>query len=291
MVKVLQRAAIRKGGRLAVLGLLLVFLLGADKLKPEEVVTAHLNSIASAGLRAAVQSRIAEGQVQMQFITGGQGTLVAKGAIISEGPKFRIAMAFRNQKYWAEDFSFDGVKTDVGFMQPAAHTNLGTFFIRNDQLLREGLLGGALSTAWPLLDLENRQAKLEYDGLKKVDGRELHSIRYQMKNQAADLSIQLLFEPETFRHVKTVYIWTESARIGRSSDTPNLGETRYTLEESFEGFQSADGVTLPTKWKLRYSNQGSRRGGYLQEWVMTVANVYHNQKIDPRNYVIVPPGN
>jgi len=38
--------------------------------------------------------------------------------------------------------------------------------------LREGLLGGVLSAAWPLLRLAQQNPKLEYRGLKKMEGRQ-----------------------------------------------------------------------------------------------------------------------
>jgi len=42
-----------------------------------------------------------------------------------------------------------------------------------DFIVKEGLLGGELSTAWALQNLDGNRVKIEYIGLKKVDGHEL----------------------------------------------------------------------------------------------------------------------
>ncbi len=226
----------------------------------------------------------------MEFLLGGQGTLSGKSAVISDGSKFRIAMVFGNKSYWADNFSFDGEKIDIGFIQPAIHSNLGTFFLNNPDLLKEGLLGGTLSTAWPLLSLDSHQAQLENAGMKAVDGRTLRAANYRMKKGTSDLAILLYFEPDTSRHVHSTYEWTRGRSIGRSSNDPNVGETRFRLDEAFEGFQAVDGITLPSKWTMHFESQGGTRQQYIQQWTVTISKVIHNVPIDPRNYLIPPPG-
>src|SRR5207245_6897539 len=79
--------------------------------------------------------------------------------------------------------------------------------------MREGLLGGVLVTAWPLLDVQERKAKLTYQGIKKFEGREFQVIRYRPK-KGTDLAIRLYFEPETLRHAMTTYQVSIQAGIG-----------------------------------------------------------------------------
>src|SRR5206468_757944 len=101
--------------------------------------------------------------------------------VVGEGPKFRIALLFRDKDYWSEDFLFDGSKTEVGYRIPGTRSNLEAFFNANGEVLREGLFGGVLTTAWPFLDASVHGAKLEYDGLKKLNGKEVHQVSYQLK--------------------------------------------------------------------------------------------------------------
>lgn len=59
-----------------------------------------------------------------------------------------------------------------------------------DTVIREGLLGGVLTTAWPLLNVDQRKAKLNFDGLKKIDGQEVYDLRYHPhKNTDLELSL------------------------------------------------------------------------------------------------------
>ena len=72
-------------------------------------------------------------------------------------------------------------------------------FLRGqDAVIREGLLGGVLSCAWPLLNLEDRKPRLSYEGLKTIDGQQLYDLRYRPQ-RSTDLDIHLYFDPQTFR--------------------------------------------------------------------------------------------
>jgi len=72
--------------------------------------------------------------------------------------------------------------------------------LRQPDILREGLFGGTISTAWPLLDLKPA-GEAKYEGVKKIDGRELHDLTYvpNKSSSGSDLTIHLYFEPDTFR--------------------------------------------------------------------------------------------
>src|SRR5258708_21716858 len=74
----------------------------------------------------------------------------------------------------------------------------------HDLIFKQGLMGGTLSSAWPLLDLTARGPLLEYVGTKKVDNRLLHELKY-LPRGGSDLKIALFFEQDTFRHVRTAY--------------------------------------------------------------------------------------
>jgi hypothetical protein len=67
-------------------------------------------------------------------------------------------------------------------------SSFGEFVHSQDQIVREGLLGGSLTTAWALLNLDHNQPKLSYEGLKKVDGRQLHDLRYRCKRNDDDIN-------------------------------------------------------------------------------------------------------
>jgi hypothetical protein len=108
-------------------------------------------------------------------------------------------MKFPSEAYPAETFAVDGGKPDVGFVLPGRRSALGTFVSTHDVILREGLLGGVLNAGWPLLDPERRGARVDYDGLKKLDGRDRHRLRYRAKKGQDTLDVFLYLDAR-FRH-------------------------------------------------------------------------------------------
>src|ERR1700688_3517921 len=178
----------------------------------DELVAHHLDAIGLAPARASAKTRVAQGTAQFKFLVGGAGLLEGKSAFVSEGPKFHFLMKFNNNEYKGEQFIFNGDKVEVSFATAQqTRSALGGLVYAQDAVIREGLWGGVLSTAWPLLDLEKRNAKISLEGLKKDDGRDLYEVRYQPKKRT-DLEIRLYFDPESYRHVLTIY--TLSIQIG-----------------------------------------------------------------------------
>jgi hypothetical protein len=151
--------------------------------------------------------------------------------------------------------------------------------------LKEGLIGGTLSTAWPLLRMDQTQPKLDYRGLKKVDGRQLHEVGYRPRKGSGELKVSLFFDPETFRHVRTKYSFEIGATIGTRDNSNMNTESYYTVTEDFEDFRAVDGLTLPHKYRVQFSAEG-RSGSALHDWTVTIKNVEHNTKIDDRIFVI-----
>jgi hypothetical protein len=140
----------------------------------------------------------------------------------------------------------------VGMIDSTSRSNLGTFLYLQEDILREGLFGGTLSTAWPLLDTAQKGAKLKLDGTRKIQGRELYDVIYVPKKRGGngDMSIHLYFEPQTYRHVMTVYAVTIHNSAGSAQE--GTDEIKQTLEEDFDDFRETDGLTLPFHWTVRY---------------------------------------
>lgn len=246
------------------------------KITAEEIVAKHLESIGPADARSAVRSRMAEGTTSVRLLVGGTAVLSGRATLYSETGALRAKLRFDAKEYYGEEFTLSGEKTDVGYAQPAQRSPIGRFLASYDEPLREGLLTGTLSTTWTLLDPQVRGAKLKYDGLKKVEGRQLHQVTYQPKKRRSDLRILLFFEAETLRHVRTSYSITVPASVGSSiNQSFRQQETRFDLEENFDGFQALDGLTLPTTWSLRFgAEEGSRSS--LWKWDTNIERVQSN---------------
>jgi hypothetical protein len=278
----------------------------AANLKPDELVAHHLDSLGTAAVRGANKSRVIQGRARFKMLVGGGGQLEGKGAVVSEERKLNIMMKFPND-YKGEQFIWNGEKWSVS-ATTAEHrrTIFGEFVVSQPVLLQEGLLGGALSTAWALSNLDSNHPKLNSGGLKKVDGRPLLDLHYQPK-KSTEMEIHMYFDPETYRHVQTVYSITLASGLGSSglSMTDQVGlttpggqsgsdptrsskqqEIRYTLEERFSDFNTTDGITLPSHYNIHFTREAQDGKTAVYEWDMTANEVSENLSLDPRNFQV-----
>jgi hypothetical protein len=291
---------------------LLTFLLAqallgyAADLKPDELVAHHLDSLGTAAARAANKSRVVQGTARFKILVGGGGQLEGKGAVVSAERKLNIMMKFPND-YKGEQFITDGDKSSIA-ATTAEHrrTIFGEFVMSQPVLLQEGLLGGTLSTAWALSNLDHNHPHLSGGGQKKADGRQLLDLHYQPK-KSTEMEIHMYFEPETYRHVLTVYSISLASGFGSAvpSMTDQVGLTtpggesgsdptrsskqqqiRYTLEERFSDFNTTDGITLPSHYNIHFTQEAQDGKTTVFEWDMSTNEVSENISLDPRNFQV-----
>jgi len=273
--------------------LVAMFSFGAakDEFQAGEFVKQHLNSIGTEPARAAVKNRLAQGALTFQYLNVAgivNGTL----QFVSEGDKFVSVLKIPSPDYWGEQFTSDGKKTAVKQAKPGIYSALGRFVFEHNEVLTEGLWGGTLSTAWALSHLDERHARLQDQGLKKVDGRELHRVDYVPK-KSSDLLIELYFEPDTFRHVMTVYSYHVMARAGGGPmASAGQEERHFRLEERFADFKNIDNLTLPGRWTIQFTSGGGSRNigpgstSSISQFEVTEAKMSHNISVDPKNFEV-----
>lgn len=279
--------------------------------KPEQVIANHLNSIGTEQARG-VKSRVTEGSAHFKILTGGSANMDGKAVLVSQGRKFQYMTKYPNTEYHGERIIFDGDKESIA--AATSHQNrsiFGEFLRTQDAPIREGLLGGVLSTSWPLLNLDDRKAKVSYEGIKKVDGQNLIDLHYKPK-KSSDLDIHLYFDPENYHHVRTVYTMSQRAGIAQAGNpgipVPGIGqtdassapisrdtseivsarqsETRYRIDEMFSDFATVDGLTLPKRYVLSYSQELQDGRTNLWQWDVTTQVVNNNIDVDPRNFEV-----
>jgi hypothetical protein len=251
----------------------------ADKIKPEEVVARHLESIGTTRARAAVTTRIIAGTSQVIIRTPPPGQAVGKAVIASEGVKILFGMSFPTPVYPREQLGYNGNTFMAAFSTPGARSGLGSFLMLHDIIFKQGLMCGTLTTAWPLLDMESHHVQLEYGGTKKLNDELLYELKYLPRGNS-DLKVALFFERETFRHVRTEYERTVSAPMGKVEYT-NIQEreARYKMVEEFSLFKPEGGLTLPHIYTIKLSID-TINGTYFAEWTIKLTQFEFNQKID-----------
>lgn len=272
-----------------------------DQITAAEIVSRHLDSIGAPAVRNE-NTRVVEGTATYRIVVGGNGEVPGKAVIASEGEKREILLKINAFRYEGERFISTGKETDVaGTYAEKTRSEFGQFLRAEDLPLREGLLGGVLSTAWPLLDLQTHKATVIYEGLKKIDGLKLYALRYKPE-KVTDMTIMLYFDPESFHHVVTVYTVSAHAGLGGIAFMPLPGatisngaseiqsarqnQTRFRIEEHFKDFKTSEGLTLPTNDDLRFTAE--LQSGFTKsvEWRVETKRVLNNISVDARNFEI-----
>jgi hypothetical protein len=259
----------------------------AADLKPEEVVAKHLDSIGTAQTRNSIKSRVVQGSAVYRILVGGSGAVDGKYIFASEGAKSDFLFKVNASGYLGEQFICDGQRTSVaGTYADKSRSEFGTFVLAQDTVFRENLLGGVWSSDWALLNVEGRKAKIGFEGMKKIDGRDVIALRYKPK-KSTDLEIFLYFDPLTFHHIGSSYrINVSASLIGGETATAGKQANRYQIEERFSDFQTKDGLTLPHGYDLRFTLE--TEGGFSKsiEWDIKALGILNNESIDPRSFQV-----
>jgi outer membrane lipoprotein-sorting protein len=254
-----------------------------DKMKPEEVVAKHLESIGTAEARAKIKSRIIQGTAQTTFRVGGKGQAEGGAVLASTGDKSLISIVYGTQEYPFDRMGFDGKILTVSDIKPGVRSTLAKFLMAHEMMFKEGLIGGTLSSAWPLLDMSTRNAKLKYAGTKSVNNRKAHVLEYDSKNNAG-LKTLLFFDTETFQHVRTEY---EQRLVQQMPDAPGVtqqqGDSIQKVVEEFADFKPEEGLMLPHAYTLQLSIEAVNRRS-LQDWAFTLSKFNFNIPIDDKEF-------
>jgi hypothetical protein len=266
----------------------------ADKMLPEEVVTKHLASVGAQETRASIQNRIVAGTVVFTVTAPSNAKFNGDCVLASEGNKNMIAMAFGAPGTVQEKFSFDGSKVTAESPRPGTRGFWGDFLLTHDNIVKHGLVGGVLSDSWPLFNLSDKKQSLEYRGTRKIEDKTLHEVAY-IPRGSSDLKIVLLFDSETFQHVRSEYTRVIAAGLG-SATTLGSGiragaqdasgqqrPTRYKMVEEFGNFKKEGGLSLPHSYKVTLELD-TRGGRQVVNWDFTLTDFAFNQPLPPATF-------
>ena len=242
----------------------------AQKMTPEALVKLHLQAL-TAGVPVPREQRLdVKGAVSAVTPARAAGLLPGTFRLTSGATGSRLDLHFGTDLYEGETFTVEGDKVDIANAQPrtGSRSAVGNFVARNRVIVAEGLMGGVLNARWPLHDIAARKAKLSYDGLKALSGRELHRMRYRAKDNQGNLDIELYFDPATYRHVATVYATSQSQQLAATPEMSSQQADQYfRIEERFGRFEAVGDLTVPKSWSLRFE----RTGNNANEWKYDMA--------------------
>jgi hypothetical protein len=256
-------------------------------MRSEEVVARHLESIGTEAARAGAKNRVIIGISRAIFKSRtGTGAIDGRAVLASENNKVLFGMGFDNPDYIGEKFGFDGKKFTVGYLRPGVRSTLGSFILIHDNVFKEGLMGGTLSSAWPLLNLAEHKVKLEYAGTEKIGEQSVYKLKY-MPIKGSDLQISLYFDTKTFQHMRTQYDRVAGARFGAGGIDAQTDqrESRYKMTEDFSDFKEEGKLNLPHTYKLVLEIQ-NRTGTTIYKWDMSLAQFAFNQTIEEKSFSV-----
>ena len=253
------------------------------KLTADEVVASHLESIGTAEARSAFKSVVAQGAVTSTIRIGGSGQGKGGAVMASQGPMTLMGLIFGPPDNANEKMAFNGQKLTLGELRPGVRTRFGGFLLTHDILFREGLLGGTLTTAWPLLDMNQRKPKVRYLGTRNLKDRKAYVLGYDPRS-GGNLEIKLYFDAQTFQHVRSEYQQEfVAAAVSRPEDAAKQKGTILKLTEEFSDFRQENNLVLPHTYKIQLTID-TDNNPLLQDWVVTLSQFVFGKTLDAKQF-------
>ena len=137
---------------------LMVFLLTgpglmAQKLTAEQLITSHLSAVGARALTRKTSN--IQGRGKLQILVGGRAALTGPFYLQSRDKQLSYLLHFDISDNEHERFIASAERADIGFMTPGSRSPLSDFLHVHKLILREGLWGGVLSTAYPTAELSD----------------------------------------------------------------------------------------------------------------------------------------
>jgi outer membrane lipoprotein-sorting protein len=252
--------------------------INAQKLKAEEIIAKHLDSIGTKENRDAVKNRFAIGLSQFESKLPSLKA-AGKAILVSDANNLFFVTSFNSKEYPFEKIGIFAEKVNLPFVSAGARSPLGAFIADHSKILSDGLFSGGISSTWQLLSSESKIERFKSGGTKKIDGRKAYALDYYPSGGSPDFSVRLYFDTETFQHLRTEYIRTIPPKQATFGVLGTQTGVRLELTENFGDFKKAGDLTLPHSYKLQYLSN-SNSGVYEFNWVITISEYRFNQKLD-----------
>ena len=111
-------------------------------------------------------------------------------------------------------------------------------------------------------------------------------MKYEPKKSSDNIQIRFYFDPTSYRHVMTIYealIPVQAAvSINPNASTARNGaqsqEGHQILKETFSGFKTLDGITIPSIWIVQLTNDTDATT--TMKWTFDIQKAVH-APVDP----------
>ena len=249
----------------------------SQKLKAEEIISKNMDSIANKQTREKLKNYFAVGFTEFASKLP-EKKAAGKIVLVSDVNNFYFLSSFNSKEYPFEKIGYFSEKVNLPFVIAGARSPLGTFILEHQNILSDGLIGGAMTMRWTL-----NKGKFVSAGTKKIDNQKAYVIEYYSDITSQEVSVKLFFDAETFRHVRTEYRHTIAEKQARFGALGQVSGLKQAVIEDFGDFKTVEGITLPHSYKIQYSTDSSD-GLYEYNWAINITKYYFNQNLDANFY-------
>jgi len=252
----------------------------AADLKPQEIISRHLDAVASKEKRDGITSLMAIGASEFESTTpqikGG-----GRAVVVSNPDNLFFVMSLNSKEYPFEKIGYFSGKLSIPFVSPGMRSLLGAFIADHEKILSDGLFGGVLSLRWPMLETGKPRGKFSFAGTKKVDGEKFHVMDFNVSGGGSpEFTIQVFFDAETFHHVRTEYKYEVFPRDAVFGQQNRRASGRLFVTERFSEFKNVDGYNFPHVYRIDFESNGNT-GAQRNSWGIRVDKWSINQKLAP----------
>ncbi|HSR53205.1 MAG TPA: hypothetical protein VLV83_20465 [Acidobacteriota bacterium] len=213
-------------------GFMLLVLTGG----PDELLERHIASLDDRPVEL-------KGTVTATITTGGQAEIRGDAVWRAKAEGAELIFSFGHPEYLEDHVSFVDGQVRGQYARPGQHSELTSFLLDHEQVMKAGLFGGSLRPDW---FLALRSKKVRPKGRK--DG--LQRYRCSVRNLT---SVDVYLDDDG-RHVRTVYRVRKPAGMGRTPvQSARLRDQVTTVTEFFHWEEQK-----LTQWRIVYERPSIR---------------------------------
>lgn len=249
----------------------------AQDLSPEEIFAKHISTVGGKEKLAALKNRVVAGTSNFESKMPSRKSS-GKAVIASDEKNLMFLASFASKEYPLEKIGYFNGKTSLPFVTSGARSPLGSFLLNYEKVLSEGLFSGVMSATWAPLRGEYSSARIRSGGTKRVDGKKALVVEYEPKGLGSEFSIRLLFDAESFNHLRTEYQHIVSPTENKAGIMGVQGGVKVTLVESFGDFRKEGDFTFPYSYKAEYRTE-SNSGTFEYIWTVDIGAYNFDQNL------------
>lgn len=242
----------------------------------EEVIKKHLDAVGSSENRSKLTTLFTGGTVEFEarspYVKGG-----GRAVIVSDAKNFYFSMGFNSNNYPFEKIGYFDGKVTLPFVTSGERSALGGFLNEHQQMIAEGIFGGALSMQW-MNNISNVQKlRMRMAGSRKIGNTRAWVIEAQsLAKGSGEFKARLFFDADNFQHIRSEFRREIRAGVIFNGRRNAFNDGYLLLTEDFSNFKTNEGITLPSKYVIQFQTD-SPGMTFESTWTIDLVGTRFNQ--------------